>query len=426
MRCTKLRELMCPLLFIAGSALFPGCQSMNGYVLNSSGQAYYEQGNYVAAANEFHKAAMAEPANPDYMANLARTRYKLGDQAGAEQVYRQALTIAPSHQPSYHGLAELMVAQRRTDEAGQMLTTWASMDQTSSEPYVELAWLQRELGQPEAAHQSLQRALQVNPSDSTALAHMGQLFQDNGQPQQAVAMYQQSLQSDWNQPEVHSRMAAAAQGAGAGHPMSATAMARGVHPYEVPRQQTVFGPPSPGVQMAQMQMQRQMPFAGMTSGAPMMAGGSPPMMTGGPPPMMASGTPSMNTAFRPMGSHGSSMMSGTRMMSSPGPGMMPAPGQTMATNPLAGLTEADIAGSHLQDGWKVVPGSLRVVDSGSPGSMAGASGGTPQTASGPVPQADPAFSQSNGTQATQISNSQPSPGVTVSTTQSEIPLIESF
>ncbi|MBL8817963.1 MAG: tetratricopeptide repeat protein [Planctomyces sp.] len=409
MRCTKLRELMCPLLLIAGSALFPGCQSMNGYVLNSSGQAYYEQGNYVAAANEFHKAAMAEPANPDYMANLARTRYKLGDQAGAEQVYRQALTIAPSHQPSYHGLAELMVAQRRTDEAGQMLTTWASMDQTSSEPYVELAWLQRELGQPEAAHQSLQRALQINPSDSTALAHMGQLFHDNGQPQQAVAMYQQSLQSDWNQPEVHSRMAAAAQGAGPGHPMSATAMARGVHPYEVPRQQTVFGPPSRGVQMAQMQMQQQMQFGGMTSGAPMMASG--------PPAMMAAGPPAMNTAFRPT--------------TSPAPMMMPAPGQTTATNPLAGLTEADIAGQYLQDGWKVVPGSLRVVDSGSPGSMAGgsmagANGGTSQTASGPVPQADPAFSQSNGTQATQISNSQPTPGVTVSTTQSEIPLIESF
>ncbi len=31
--------------------------------------AYYEQGNYMAAANEFHKAAMTDPANPDYMAN---------------------------------------------------------------------------------------------------------------------------------------------------------------------------------------------------------------------------------------------------------------------------------------------------------------------------------------------------------------------
>ncbi len=36
----------------------------------------------------------------------------------------------------------------------------------------------------------------------------------------------------------------------------------------------------------------------------------------------------------------------------------------MSTNPLAGLTEADIAGQYLQDGWKVVPGSLRVVESG--------------------------------------------------------------
>ncbi len=111
-----------------------------------------------------------------------------------------------------------MLAQRRTDEAASMLQTWASIDQYSPEPYVEMAWLQREMGQPQAAHQTLQRALQINPSHSTALAHMGQLYQDMGQSQEAVAMYQQSLQSDWNQPDVHSRMAAAAQGAGASHP----------------------------------------------------------------------------------------------------------------------------------------------------------------------------------------------------------------
>lgn len=399
MRCTTLRDYVRPLLLAASSVLISGCGSMNGYVLNSSGQAYYEQGNYMAAANEFHKAAMTDPANPDYMANLARSRYRLGDYGGAEQVYRQALTVSPSHQPSYHGLAELMLAQRRTDEAASMLQTWASIDQYSPEPYVEMAWLQREMGQPQAAHQTLQRALQINPSHSTALAHMGQLYQDMGQSQEAVAMYQQSLQSDWNQPDVHSRMAAAAQGAGASHPMAATAMARGVNPYEVPRQRTVFGPPNQGAQFAQMQQQQQMQMQ------------MPPMMAGAGMPVSAAG---MNTAFRP------SMTAANAPMSMP----MPAPGQTVSTNPLAGLTEADIAGQYLQDGWKVVPGSLRVVESGNaPG---GSGMAATRSAAAPAPQADPAFSQSNGTPATQISSGSPAPGVTMSASDSEIPLIEAF
>jgi hypothetical protein len=45
--------------------------------------------------------------------------------------------------------------------------------------------------------------------------------------------------------------------------MAATAMARGVHPYNVPRQQTAFGPRSRGAQMAQMRMaQTQMAMGG--------------------------------------------------------------------------------------------------------------------------------------------------------------------
>ena len=251
-----------------------GCHSLNGYAMNSSGMGYYEQGNYTAAASEFQQAARANPANPDYVANYAKARMKLGDMQGAEQLYRQALSIAPSHQPSYHGLAETMLAQGREQDATSLLTTWAGTQPYVEESHVELAWLQREMGQSDAAAESLQHALQVNPGNSTALAHLGQYYEENGRPDQAVALYQQSLQGDWNQPEVHSRIASASQNAGPASPMAATAMARGVHPYSIPRQRTAFGPPSRGAQMAQMQMaQSQMAMAGNPMyGGPMQPG----------------------------------------------------------------------------------------------------------------------------------------------------------
>ncbi|MEJ7592827.1 MAG: tetratricopeptide repeat protein [Planctomycetaceae bacterium] len=262
MRSFKLHlQLPCIVVLMAINA--GGCTTMNGYATNSSGMGYYEQGNYTAAANEFQQAMQANPANPDYVANFAKARMKLGDSQGAEQLYRQALTMAPSHQPSYHGLAETMMAQGRSDEAASLLTTWAGTQPYVAESHVEMAWLQREMGQSDAAVQSLQRALQVNPGHTTALAHLGQYYEENGQPDQAVAIYQRSLQSDWNQPEVHSRIAAASQSAGSASPMAATAMARGVHPYNVPRQRTAFGPPSRGARMAQMRMaQTQMAMAG--------------------------------------------------------------------------------------------------------------------------------------------------------------------
>ena len=215
---------------VIGLLMSCGCYSLNGYVMNSSGQVFYENGNYTLAAAEFHKAVASAPSNLDYAANLARTRWKLGDVAGAEQLYRQILTRSPAHQPSYHGLAELLVAQQRGEEAQAMLTTWAATQPWVPESHLEVAWLQMELGNRDAAAQSLQRALQVNPGHPKALAHLGQYYQQRGQHQQAAAMYQQSLRSQWNQPEVHSRMAQAIAAAGPSHPAAAMAMARGARP----------------------------------------------------------------------------------------------------------------------------------------------------------------------------------------------------
>ena len=126
MRLNVLRKLARHVAFVASATALSGCYSMNGYVVNSSGQSYYEQGNYQAAASEFQQALLNEPTNPDYMANLAKARWKMGDAAGAEQLFRQALTVSPSHQPAYHGMAELMVSQGRTQEANGLLQTWAA------------------------------------------------------------------------------------------------------------------------------------------------------------------------------------------------------------------------------------------------------------------------------------------------------------
>ena len=55
-----------------------GCHTMNGYTTNSSGMGYYEQGNFTAAAREFQQAMLANPANPDYVANFAKAKTEAG------------------------------------------------------------------------------------------------------------------------------------------------------------------------------------------------------------------------------------------------------------------------------------------------------------------------------------------------------------
>jgi tetratricopeptide (TPR) repeat protein len=348
-----------------GLTALSGCYSMNGYVMNASGHGYYDKGNYAMAAREFQTALASSPTNPDYMANLARTRMKMGDSQGAEQLYRQALTVAPAHQPSYHGLADLMLADGRGQQSLQLLNSWAATQPYTAEPHVELAWMQREMGQHDSAARSLQAALQVNPNHSTALAHLGQYYQDSGQAPQAVSLYQKSLRADWNQPEVHSRLASAAETAGADHPMSRTAMARGVHPQSLPRQQLAFGQPGPagpfpgGPAMPQphtayqpQMMAQQSPPAGafVPQAMPSLQPGNPIAMAGFNPlmsvPLGTAGLPGSTGSTIPPAANRSSSET---LLPVPDPAFATVPGTLSVSAPLVPVTSVSQS-SVVEDG----------------------------------------------------------------------------
>jgi Tfp pilus assembly protein PilF len=186
-----------------------GCNSMNGQLNNQVGMWNYQQGNYLAAREEFQRATADDPQNASFTYNLACATKRQGDLAMAEETYVRAIHIDPSHQPSYHGLAELMNEQGRRAEATQLVSSWAQAQPHHAGAQIEMAWIQRENGDLNGAEQSLYRALAARPNDSIATAQLGQLYQETGRTDRAVAMYQRSLQSDWLQPQVQSRLAAA-------------------------------------------------------------------------------------------------------------------------------------------------------------------------------------------------------------------------
>lgn len=207
--CTTQSRCLSAVLAVTSLAIMSltGCHSMSGYAMNDSGRAYYARGNYAMARQEFQRAVADNPQNADYMSNLAAAMKKQGDLPGAERTYRQALQVDPSHQPSYHGLTKLLTDQGRTAEAADLLTAWSETQPYLASPHVELAWFHRNTGNTVAAETALRKALQVDPNHPTALAHLGQLYQDRGNHATAVAMYQRSLNSNWYQPQVQSRLA---------------------------------------------------------------------------------------------------------------------------------------------------------------------------------------------------------------------------
>lgn len=202
------------IMWIAIAATLCGCSPIspvNGWVMNESGKAYYRRGDYRAARYEFERALMDRPQSADYAYNVAAAMDQQGDDLSAEKMYRHALTLDPGHQPSYHGLAAMMVDGGRTDEASDLITTWSATQPYSAEATTELGWLKAEQGDSDGADREYRRALRQNPRHSRARTELARLYGKTGRRGEAAAEYARSLFMDPEQPDAQAELASLGQ-----------------------------------------------------------------------------------------------------------------------------------------------------------------------------------------------------------------------
>ncbi len=194
-----------------------GCENFVSRGLNAEGVTFFEQGNVQAARRDFELAVHQDPTSPDGYYNLAATYHKLGDQHGQESDYRRAehyyhlcLSRDPYgvHRECYRGLASLLAAQDRKDEAFRLLQAWGDRRPTSAEPTIEMARLLEEHGKEKEAEEQLLAALYLEPNNARARAALGRMCQARGEDRRALANYRDSLQYNQNQPAVRTQIAA--------------------------------------------------------------------------------------------------------------------------------------------------------------------------------------------------------------------------
>ncbi len=190
-----------------------GCGGFAAQGRNSEGVRLFQQAEYQDALGQFQEATYADPNNPNGYYNLARTYHCLGrlehrqsDLDQAETYYNLCLDRNPDHVECHRGLAVLLAGQGRKEEAFRLIEGWVRRRPRLADAKVELARLNEEYGNRQAAKEYLIEALAVDPNNARALSALGKIREEVGDTAQAVANYQRSLELDNRQPKVASRL----------------------------------------------------------------------------------------------------------------------------------------------------------------------------------------------------------------------------
>ncbi|MEN6366820.1 MAG: tetratricopeptide repeat protein [Thermoguttaceae bacterium] len=192
-----------------------GCGELTAQSRNAEGVRLFQQAHYQDAVKEFQEAAYADPTSADAYYNMAATYHRLGrtehrksDLDQAETYYNLCLDRNANHTDCYRGLAVLLAEQGRTDEAFRLIEGWVQRQPNTADAKIELARLNEEFGNRQAAKEHLIEALAVEPDNTRALTALGKIREDSGDTTQALANYQRSYWHDNRQTQVASRITA--------------------------------------------------------------------------------------------------------------------------------------------------------------------------------------------------------------------------
>ncbi len=197
-------------LIIAGLTLHTcGCISSDArqaHQLNQQGVALLMQKDYQGAKTQFEQAYRLTPQDPDTLYNLASSAQHLGQNAVAENYYRQCLAKNPKHARAQHGLLVLYWSEGKTKEVERMTAQRIQEQAQDPDALTARAWYLRETGDLPAAQAMLHRALEIQPDHSQAMMELGILYEIYNYPDRSRSLYQQVLRQEPYHAEARERL----------------------------------------------------------------------------------------------------------------------------------------------------------------------------------------------------------------------------
>lgn len=143
-----------------------GCKTESSEALVAEAKQFIQKGDNKAAVIQLKNALLKNPSDVDARLTLGALYNEMGDSVSAEKEYRKAAELGAGADKTMRGLATALLAQGQFQKV---------LDETAatSAGKADLLALQGDahmgLGKGDAAKQSYEQALQVNPKSSAAL-----------------------------------------------------------------------------------------------------------------------------------------------------------------------------------------------------------------------------------------------------------------
>jgi choline-sulfatase len=166
--------------------------SANFRALSILGTIYLSENKLEEAKVCYKEEVKLKPQEDGAHLNLGTVHKRQGNMAAAEKEYRAALAVNPRMTEAVASLARMLLDQKRSKEAKQLLESAIADHAESADVYFVAGTMYGEESDLAKAKSCFVKAVSLNPLDDVALANAGQIAFITGKMDEALSFYERA------------------------------------------------------------------------------------------------------------------------------------------------------------------------------------------------------------------------------------------
>ncbi len=189
----ELREKLTNLGYISSG---PDAKGGSVSAANNTGVALMAEGKYEEAAQQFRVGLKDQPLQPNLLVNLGLALRMLGRTDEAREKFEQAMGYSVARRAAGHQLAQIAIDAADYKGAEKYLREILETEPGASEVRNSLGLVLEKQGNPTAAAQEYQNAVDADPNASQPRSNLGNLAKQRGDLDGAERWYLAAIEAD--------------------------------------------------------------------------------------------------------------------------------------------------------------------------------------------------------------------------------------